>query len=210
MPQQDLSGQILDEKIYTIPVDLEKEKKPEPRPAEKPAPKEPGNKTSALTSNPVVNDTVETVAAMEIKTSGQQSVSGTGIANVEPGNGTGSPDTAGTGGSNIVSTVKSNFEVDAMPEFEGGLSALYKFLLSRLRYPERAMDAGVQGTVFVKFVVDEKGRVGNLSLLNNLGYGLDDEARRVVSMIPNFKSPAKVKGEPVKVYYQLPIRFQYK
>ena len=57
------------------------------------------------------------------------------------------------------------------------------------------------------FVVDETGRVGTLSLLNNLGYGLDDEALRVVGMIPKFKSPAKANGEAVSVYFQLPIKF---
>jgi protein TonB len=62
--------------------------------------------------------------------------------------------------------------------------------------------------VYVKFVVSERGKVEKVMLQNNLGYGLDDEAKRVVSIIPDFKSPAKVKGHPVKVYYQLPIRFK--
>jgi len=98
--------------------------------------------------------------------------------------------------------------VDKEPEFEGGLPALYKFISSNLRYPALASDEGKQGTIYVKFVVNENGKVEKVSLQNNLGYGLDDEAKRVVSLIPDFKSPAKVKGRAVKVYFQLPIRFR--
>lgn len=97
---------------------------------------------------------------------------------------------------------------DAAPEFEGGLRGLYAFLTSRLNYPNEARDIGKEGTVYVKFVVDQNGKVGSLSLLNNLGYGLDQEAMRVVGMIPNFKTPGKVNGKAVKVYYQLPIKFK--
>lgn len=96
---------------------------------------------------------------------------------------------------------------DNAPEFEGGLRALYAFLSSKLKYPEEAYENGKEGIVYVKFVVDQNGKVGSLKLLNNLGYGLDQEALRVVAMIPNFKTPGKVKGQPVKVYYQLPIKF---
>jgi len=105
--------------------------------------------------------------------------------------------------------VKEGYGVDSNPEYEGGLSALYRFVSSHLKYPAIAAEVGKEGTVFVKFVVDEKGRVGNLTLLNSTGYGLDEEAIRVVAMIPNFKTPAKIKGKAVKVYYQLPIKFRF-
>ena len=101
-----------------------------------------------------------------------------------------------------------NFQVDSNPEFEGGLEALYRFVGSKLKYPINASENNKQGTVFVKFVVDENGKIGNLKLLNSAGYGMDEEALRVVSLIPNFKTPAKIKGVPVKVYYQLPIKYK--
>ncbi len=101
-----------------------------------------------------------------------------------------------------------NFQVDSNPEFEGGLDALYRFVGSKLKYPINASENNKQGTVFVKFVVDENGKIGNLKLLNSVGYGMDEEALRVVSLIPNFKTPAKIKGVPVKVYYQLPIKYK--
>ena len=108
-------------------------------------------------------------------------------------------------------TAKTNNDpkifVDSQPEFAGGLNALRKFVAERIHYPAIALDEGKGGTVYVKFVVDEKGKVSSLTLLNNLGYGLDQEALRVVGLIPDFIKPAMVGGEPVKVYYQLPIKF---
>lgn len=118
-----------------------------------------------------------------------------------------------TGGGGITTPTNTNtihVFVDKNPEFEGGLKALYAFVGSKLRYPTDAFDIGKEGTVYVKFVVDEKGKVGNLSLLNNVGYGLDQEALRVVGLIPDFISPGMIDGKPVKVYYQLPIKFRMK
>jgi protein TonB len=110
-------------------------------------------------------------------------------------------------GSVLGSTVKNGFEVDREAEFEGGLKALRHFISSNVRYPRAALEEGVEGTIYLKFVVDEQGEVSNVSLYNKLGYGIDEEAVRVVSIIPKFKSPATVGGKAVKVYYQLPIKF---
>lgn len=113
------------------------------------------------------------------------------------------------GGINTSGNANELFFVDSQPEFEGGLKALYTFIGNNLKYPNQAFEEGRQGTVYVKFVVDEKGKVGNLKLLNTMDADLNAEALRVVSMIPNFKTPAKVNGQAVKVYYQLPIKFKY-
>lgn len=117
-----------------------------------------------------------------------------------------------TGTSTTTSTISSDptdlIFVDTAPEFEGGLNALRRFVANNVKYPSRASGDGISGTVHVKFVVDEKGKVCNLTLQNNVGYGLDEEALRVVGLIPDFKKPALVKGVPVKVYYQLPIKFK--
>lgn len=121
----------------------------------------------------------------------------------------GSPGGGGGGGEGTAPPEPTDlYMVDKEPEFEGGLKALINFVSRNVRYPSLAADRGEQGTVYVRFVVDEKGKVSHVTLLNNLGYGLDDEAKRVVSLIPDFKSPAMVHGKPVKVYYQLPIRFR--
>ncbi len=99
------------------------------------------------------------------------------------------------------------YGIDEFPEYEGGLNALRKFVASKLVYPNQAREGYIQGTIHVKFVVDELGKISNIVLQNNLGYGLDEEAARVVKLIPPFKKPAKIKGVAVKTYYQLPIRF---
>ena len=108
------------------------------------------------------------------------------------------------------SQVNELFAVDSGPEFEGGLSALYRFVSRNLKYPNIASYEGKEGIVYVKFVVDENGKVGSLTLLNTIGYGMDDEALRVVALIPKFKTPAKVRGNAVKTYYQMPIRFKFR
>lgn len=106
------------------------------------------------------------------------------------------------------STPLDLFAVDENPEFDGGINALLGFVRKHVKYPAMAAEYQKQGTLYVKFVVDESGNVSQIELLNQLGYGLDDEAKRVVSMIPKFKSPGKVKGKAVKTYYQLPIKFK--
>lgn len=125
--------------------------------------------------------------------------------------GTGTTSLTGTG-SGTVDTNNNEpigpFGLDESPEFEGGHAALLAFVKKHLVYPSMAVAEGKQGTLYVKFVVDEFGKVSNILLQNNLGYGLDDEAMRVVKLIPNFKSPGKVKGRPVKTYYNIPIKFK--
>ncbi len=113
-------------------------------------------------------------------------------------------------GSGTSATINNNpfIEVDENPVFEGGHDALLAFVRKNLVYPNIAVNEGKQGTLYAKFVVDESGKVSNILLQNNLGFGLDDEAMRVVKMIPKFKSPGKVKGQPVKTYYQIPIKFK--
>jgi len=104
--------------------------------------------------------------------------------------------------------VLNGFQVDRDAEFEGGLKALNRFIGNMIRYPKEAIEEGKGGTIYVKFVVDENGEVGSVSLYNKLGYGMDEETIRVVSLIPKFKSPAMVAGSPVKVYFQLPVNYK--
>jgi protein TonB len=120
------------------------------------------------------------------------------------------PTSSTTGTTTITGTLTGDpvLIADTPPEFEGGLKALYQFLSSHLQYPPAAMEMSKEGTVYVRFVVDENGKVGTLSLLNNQGYGLDEEALRVVGMIPKFKKPGILNNKIVKVYYQLPIKFR--
>jgi len=202
---------IIHDSIYVIPVTLKKEDPPKPEERTDSPPATGDTKHPEISSLTIVDstflaaETTTTEVALITSTLNTTGVIGGGATTLSTsgiGGGGGGPDT--------VTKVSEPFEVDSPPEFEGGLSALYKFVGYHLKYPNWASSEGKEGIVYVKFVVDEKCKVGQLSLLNSVGYGMDEEALRVVSLIPKFKSPAKVKGHPVKVYYQMPIRFRYK
>ncbi|WP_456426909.1 energy transducer TonB [Rhodocaloribacter sp.] len=92
--------------------------------------------------------------------------------------------------------------VEEMPVLIGGL----KGLQAKIRYPELAKKAGVQGRVIVQFVVNEQGDVENATVIRGIGGGADEEALRVISAA-KFK-PGKQRGRPVKVRMSLPILFK--
>ena len=113
-----------------------------------------------------------------------------------------------------IKSVKANdtttAHIEVMPIFPGGDDSLLVFLKRNVKYPELASDAGTQGTVFVTFVVNEDGSVSNGQILRGLsGPGAKEcsnEVLRIVSLLPNFQ-PGTLNGKPVKVQYNLPIRF---
>ena len=96
--------------------------------------------------------------------------------------------------------------VEEMPEYPGGMQAMLEFIGRNLHYPPEARDAGIQGRVFVNFTVNDDGSIQDVKVLKGIGGGCDEEAVRVVSMMQNWK-PGKQKGKPVRVAYNLPIRF---
>jgi len=98
--------------------------------------------------------------------------------------------------------LKSNEEADACFQRE-----ITKFLSKNIQYPQRAKDATVEGMVYVSFVVDQTGKVTDVKLLRGIGFGCDEEAIRVVKMLPQFV-PGKQRGRPAKVGYNLPISFK--
>lgn len=96
--------------------------------------------------------------------------------------------------------------VESMPEFPGGDAARMKFLQDNIKYPQLARESGIQGTVYVTFVVETNGRVTDVRVLRGIGGGCDEEAVRVIQMMPNWKS-GKQRGKPVRVQFNMPIRF---
>ncbi len=101
------------------------------------------------------------------------------------------------------------FSVEEPAEFPGGELALRKFLSENIEYPQAANDAEVQGVVVVRFVVDKRGKVNNLQILTPIkGFGLEDEAKRVVKLTSGKWKPAKQRDHPVSVRFQIPINFQ--
>lgn len=97
--------------------------------------------------------------------------------------------------------------VEEMPVYPGGKIGLTKYLKDNLEYPKEAKENGIQGTVFVIFVVNEDGSVSDVKLKKGIGGGCDQEAIRVVKEMRKWK-PGKQGGAPVKVYQQLPIVFK--
>lgn len=97
--------------------------------------------------------------------------------------------------------------VERMPEFPGGMEALMQFLASNIKYPVICAELGIEGKVYVGFVVDKKGIVTNVHVMRSPDANLSKEAIRVVSMTPRW-SPGKQGGKPVKVAYTVPVNFK--
>jgi TonB family protein len=97
--------------------------------------------------------------------------------------------------------------VEQMPEFPGGVQGIIRFLSTNVKYPELALKLKVEGRVLVKFVVSNSGKVKNVVLLRDIGYGCGEEALRVVRSMPDWK-PGKQNGQYVNVYFTLPISFR--
>ena len=96
--------------------------------------------------------------------------------------------------------------VEKMPEFTGGQAALLRYLQKNLRYPGSALAAGVGGRVFMSFVVNADGSISEVTILKGLGYGLDEEAQRVVRQMPAWV-PGYQSKHAVPVRFTLPITF---
>jgi len=96
--------------------------------------------------------------------------------------------------------------VEKMPEYPGGEDALTEYLVSNIKYPVEAKTKGIQGRVFVSYIVEKDGAVTNAKILRGIGGGCDEEAVRVVSSMPKW-IPGTQRGEPVRVQFNLPIMF---
>ena len=97
--------------------------------------------------------------------------------------------------------------VEEMPEYPGGLNKLTDYLSKNIKYPQMARESGIQGRVFVNFVVEPDGSVSNVNVMRSLGGGCDEEAVRVVKNMPKWK-PGRQRGKAVRVSYILPIVFK--
>lgn len=122
---------------------------------------------------------------------------------------TGTPGGAPSGTATTVATHEPFSYVEKMPEFTGGQAALLRYLRDHLRYPGAALAAGVGGRVFMSFVVGSDGKISEVTILKGLGYGLDEEALRVIRQMPAW-TPGYQSQHPVPVRFTLPITFQYK
>ncbi len=96
--------------------------------------------------------------------------------------------------------------VEQQPEFPGGPEALARFLQKSLQYPSQAARSNISGRVFLSFVVGTDGTLTDVQVMRGIGFGCDEEAMRVVKLMPRWK-PGKQSGRAVRVRYNLPIVF---
>ncbi|WP_372774994.1 energy transducer TonB [Mangrovibacterium sp.] len=96
--------------------------------------------------------------------------------------------------------------VEQMPEFPGGEMALRRYIADAIKYPVIAQENGIQGKVYVNFIVGKDGRVTNAKVIRSVDPALDKEALRVVNSLPQWK-PGLQQGDPVRVSFSVPISF---
>jgi protein TonB len=97
--------------------------------------------------------------------------------------------------------------VEQPAEFDGGMAAMYKFIGKNLKYPASARRMGIEGSVFVSFIVDKAGVISDVQVVKGISADCDKEAERVVKQMPNWK-PGKQNGRAVKSKFVLPIKFK--
>ncbi len=96
--------------------------------------------------------------------------------------------------------------VESMPDFPGGQQAMLEYIARNIKYPPLARESGIQGRVFVNFVVEPDGSVSNVKVIRGIGGGCDEEAVRVIQSMPKW-TPGRQRGKAVRVSFNLPVRF---
>lgn len=99
--------------------------------------------------------------------------------------------------------------VEKMPEFPGGITALYRFLGDNIKYPKQAKEIGISGKVYVSFVVETDGSISNIKIERSPHESLSDEVLRVMALMPAW-NPGRQREVPVRVAYNIPIDFSLK
>lgn len=106
----------------------------------------------------------------------------------------------------IDNTVYNATGVEVYPEFPGGMAAWAKFIQRNLRYPSMALDANIQGKVYLSFVVEKDGSITDVNVLRGIGAGCDEEAMRVIKKSPKWKAGLQ-NNQTVRVRYTMPISY---
>ncbi|MEN8928357.1 MAG: energy transducer TonB [Flavobacteriales bacterium] len=99
--------------------------------------------------------------------------------------------------------------VEIMPEFVGGMDSLMSYLSKNIKYPKKAQNKGIEGRVFVQFIVEKNGSIKAAEVIKGIDKSLDKEALRVISSMPNWL-PGKNNGELVRTKFVIPVKYQLK
>lgn len=94
-----------------------------------------------------------------------------------------------------------------MPTYKGGNEAMGQFMVDNIKYPKDAIKEGISGTVYVKLVIKKDGSVSDVTVKKGVHKLLDDEAVRVIKMMPKW-NPGKKNGKVVDVEIVLPVKFK--
>jgi protein TonB len=107
----------------------------------------------------------------------------------------------------IVDQVYESFAIQEKPIFPGGDAELIRYVAEHTKYPVIAQESGIEGTVYIRFVVTKSGDVGQASVMRAVDPNLEEEALRVVKNLPRW-SPGKNNGDPVNVWFIIPVKFK--
>ena len=100
--------------------------------------------------------------------------------------------------------VYQSSEVDVKPDFPGGMGNFYKLMAKNFKVPE---EEGLEGKIIVEFIVEKDGAITNLNIIQDIGFGTDQETLRFMSKCPKW-IPGKKYGEAVRTLYRLPINIR--
>ena len=118
--------------------------------------------------------------------------------------------------SNTIAAIPSPLEevtptitiADEMPVYNADPNGIIRYVSNAIRYPEPAKSMDIQGTVYVSFVVSEFGKVEGVKIVKGIGYGCDEEVLTVINKMPTWLKAGKNQGRPVKVRYNIPVKFK--
>ena len=98
------------------------------------------------------------------------------------------------------------YVLDVSPEFPGGYEKKMEFLGKNVNYPQMALKSGVKGKVYIEVIIEKDGSLTNINAVKGIGSGCDQEALRVMRLMPNW-TPGKIKGIPVRTKITIPFNF---
>ena len=109
--------------------------------------------------------------------------------------------------SKLTDTLIYDFDkVDSKPDFTGGEQARIKFLQMNVKYPKIALEEGIQGNVYISFIIEKDGSLSDVKILRGIGGGCDEESLRVIKLMPKW-IVGKKNGDLVRVRFNLPLKF---
>ncbi|GAA4310894.1 energy transducer TonB [Mucilaginibacter gynuensis] len=184
-------------------------KRADPKPAAKSEPVDT-KRFLPITVSPTEDENPPTIKELDNVAIGPIDIKGTGKPgeNVAPGVANGNDKGGGTiPGEGTSSEPVGLNGLDVMPEPVGGAKAWQKYLQNNLRYTSMAEDQGIGGKVLLSFVIEKDGKLSSIKVERGVGYGLDEEALRVLKNAAAWK-PGMQNGRPVRVRYLIPINFQ--